>query len=66
MQVTVNSRVVDVTDDSTVRDLLAYLGYDLRAIAIAVDGVHVPRHKWSDFKIRGDQAVDVVSPMQGG
>jgi thiamine biosynthesis protein ThiS len=45
---------------------LERLGWQLSAIAIAIDGCFLARHKWSEYTLTDGQELEVVSPMQGG
>lgn len=66
MRVTVNGNYTDIEDHLTVGELLQHLNYAEQWMAVAVDGNHVPRHKWNQLIVRAGQCVEVVSPMQGG
>lgn len=63
-----NGRALHVSAGSTVRDVVAALGADPdeRGVAVAVDGVVVPRSAWSGTPLRADQRVEVVRATAGG
>lgn len=69
MRITLNGETKDLpnTMPFTLADALTYLEYALDApIAVAVDGTFVPRSAWDRTLLCGGEAVEVVSPMQGG
>ncbi|RMG44379.1 MAG: sulfur carrier protein ThiS [Acidobacteria bacterium] len=49
-------------------ELLRELGYDPegRGLAVAVDGVVVPRSRWVETVLRPGARVDIVGAVQGG
>lgn len=49
----------------TVRDVLAGLGLPDQGVAVAVDGVVVPKGQWHQV-IPDDAQVEVVTAVQGG
>lgn len=65
MTVTVNGEVTDLRTDASVRDLVTAMGLPDRGIAIAVDGVVVPRGSW-DRRLHAGAGVEVVTAVQGG
>ncbi len=46
--------------------LLSELGYEGSHFAVAVNGDFVPRGQYASFQIQGGEALEVLSPMQGG
>lgn len=66
MQVTVNGTVVECEPPLTIFGFLQRSGYDLRFVAVALDGSHVPRQQWNKALIHAGQSVEIVAPMQGG
>lgn len=66
MQVTINGISSEVESRFTLREFLSRLGYEQDSIAIAIDGAHVPRHKWDNVTVEEGQSVEIVAPMQGG
>jgi len=65
MHLTINGQASEVPS-LTVAELLRFLGYTDRWIAVAVDGTHVPRDVWSEQSLQDSQNVEILSPMQGG
>ncbi|WP_303673774.1 sulfur carrier protein ThiS [Vampirovibrio chlorellavorus] len=66
MQLLVNGEPHQVPEATSVQDLLNQLGYEPKAIAVAVDGDFVPKHQYATLALRPAQSVEVLSPMQGG
>jgi sulfur carrier protein len=58
----------DLTYDGppTVAALLARLGHDPAAVAVAVNLTFVPRREYATKILKAGDEVEVVAPMQGG
>lgn len=54
------------TSAATLADLVATLGHDPNAVATAVNGEFVPRHKRGSTKLTAGDNIEIVSPRQGG
>lgn len=64
--VTVNGKVIEVPEGTTLADLLGSEGYDRSRIAVEVDGDICPRADLGSHVIRGGETVEVVSFVGGG
>ncbi len=64
--VTVNGKVIEVPEGTTLADLLGSEGYDRSRIAVEVDGDICPRADLGSRVIRGGETVEVVSFVGGG
>lgn len=66
--VTLNGEHVPLPAQSTLVALLAGLpgGVPTAGVAVAVDGDVVPRGDWAHRPLRGGEAVEVVTAVQGG
>lgn len=64
--VTVNGKVIEVPEGTTLADLLGSEGYDRSRIAVEVDGDICPRANLGSRVIRGGETVEVVSFVGGG
>ena len=64
--VTVNGKVIEVLEGTTLADLLGSEGYDRSRIAVEVDGDICPRADLGSRVIRGGETVEVVSFVGGG
>lgn len=49
-------------------DLLAAQGFQMetRGIAVAINGSVVPRSKWAETMLSGEDDIEIVKIMQGG
>jgi sulfur carrier protein len=65
MVVTVNGEAREVKA-ATVAALLAELGYEGRFFAVAVNHDVVRRGRWDDARLAEGDAVEIVTPRQGG
>ncbi|MEX2551472.1 MAG: sulfur carrier protein ThiS [Actinomycetota bacterium] len=67
MVLTLNGETRELPPGSTLKDVLAILGYDSpRGVAVAVDGNVVPRSLWDGFDLDGGMRVEVLRAVQGG
>lgn len=65
MRVTVNGEQHDVSA-STVHALLGELDYEGTHFAIAVNYDVVPRGRWASTSLSDGDAIEILSPRQGG
>ena len=66
VSVTVNGKVIELPEGTTLADLLGSEGYDRSRIAVEVDGDICPRADLGFRVIRGGETVEVVSFVGGG
>jgi len=66
MQLVINDEPALVSDDLTLDDLLDELGYTQGAVAVAMEGAFIPRSAYATVTLQEGQALEIVSPMQGG
>lgn len=64
--VTVNGRRRELSEGSTVADLVRSLGADPSGCAVAVNGEVVPRSDWEERPVAGADVVEVLTAVQGG
>jgi sulfur carrier protein len=64
--ISVNNKSLNVGDAISVRDLLDQLGYNVKSVAVAVNGMFVARANHADTKLKENDKLDIVAPMQGG
>jgi sulfur carrier protein len=64
----VNGTPTEGRDGATIADLLEDLGIDAgaRGVAVAVDGVIVPRGEWPARAVLAGAQVEALTAMQGG
>ena len=65
MVLTVNGEAREV-GSSTIPALLDELGYEADFLAVAVNAEVVPRRRWPEAAIREGDAIEIVTPRQGG
>ena len=66
MQVWINGKPGELTDDARVPDALALLELPGRGVAVAVDGVVVPRAEWPATALADGARIEVLTAVQGG
>jgi sulfur carrier protein len=67
-RVVVNGVDRELPETGTLHALAAELGVadEVRGVAIAVDGIVIPRGQWMDVVLRDDAKVEVVRASAGG
>ncbi|MGB3485509.1 MAG: sulfur carrier protein ThiS [Mycobacterium sp.] len=65
MKIILNDEEVQVSEPTTVRDLLAQRGIEEKGVAVAVDWAVLPRSRWESPLLDGSR-VEVVTAVQGG
>ena len=66
MQVWINGKPGELADDARVPDVLALLEVPETGVAVAVDGVVVPRAAWPGTALAEGARVEVLTAVQGG
>jgi sulfur carrier protein len=66
MRAIVNGEEWELTDGSTVGDVLRRLGAPATGIAVACGDEVVPRASWSDTPVRDGDRIEVLTAVQGG
>lgn len=66
MQLTVNGAPTELAEDTTVARLVEERAPDRRRVAVARNGEVVPRSAWAGTRLRGGDAVEVLSAVAGG
>jgi sulfur carrier protein len=64
--IVVNGVEREIPDGTTVSGLLAELGVPSAGVAVAVDGVVVPRAEHADTPVPDGATVEVLTAVQGG
>jgi sulfur carrier protein len=66
MKLIVNGEPRDQSDGATLADVVAQLTVAPSGVAVAVNGVVVPRGSWSATTLSDDDRVEVLTAVQGG
>ena len=66
MVITLNGAKCEISDGSTLEDLLTSLSTGSRGSAAVVDGEVVPRSVWPMTQLREGQQVELITAVQGG
>ena len=66
MPVTVNGQPWVLPEGATLAEVIERLGAPSRGVAVAVDGVVVPRDRWPGTALPDGASIDVVTAVQGG
>lgn len=63
---TLNGQKIMLAHPYTVQHLLDVNGYAAMTVAVAVNGVFVPKAQHEINILTGGEEIDIVAPMQGG
>jgi thiamine biosynthesis protein ThiS len=66
MQINFNGKTLEIAEPICLKDLLLKLSYHPDLVAIAVDGIFVPRSDWHLQLVKDGSTLVIVAPMQGG
>ncbi len=66
MQILVNGKSYYANEKICVKDIVRELGYEAQAVAVVINGSHVPKSSWPERELLEGQCLELVSPMQGG
>lgn len=66
MQVVINGTSREITENTTLQQVLDEYGVPERGVAVAVDGTVVPRTSWPTTTLRPDTGIEVLTAVQGG
>ena len=66
MTVTVNGQLCELPGNATLADVLEQLDAPSSGVAVAVDGVVVPRASWPVLALHEGASIEVVTAVQGG
>lgn len=66
MKIEVNGEFMQVPEDTTVGDLVRMLEYEMRGMAVALDGEVVSRSTWDETHLREGNRIEIVRAVQGG
>lgn len=66
MKLIVNGGPQEHPDDATLADVVAMLTAAPSGVAVALNGVVVPRGSWGDTTMADNDSVEVLTAVQGG
>lgn len=68
LTITLNGEPADLSSPATLADLLGgpLAGRETRGLAVAVNGLVVPRHRYGVHPLASGDVVEVVTAVQGG
>lgn len=67
MEITVNNSSQEVTDHSTLYDLVhARLGDKQKGIAVAVNNTVIPKANWEGHLLKSNDSILIIKATQGG
>ncbi len=62
----VNGSSLEVNEKSTVIDLITKLNYQDQRIALEINGVIIPRSKYTEFALNKDDICEIIKAVGGG
>ncbi len=66
MEIVVNGRRREVTDGSTVSELVSSLGFGDRHVVVERNGEPVERERFSEIAIEAGDRIEIVQAVAGG
>jgi sulfur carrier protein len=66
VNIMINGRPREVADNDTLAAVLEEFGVPNQGVAVAVDGVVVPRASWPTTGLKPEVAVEILTAVQGG
>ncbi len=66
MNITVNGQQKETTAAPDIASLLKAEGYEGRLVAVALNGVFVPKNSYVQKTLQDGDDIEIVAPMQGG
>ncbi|GGY80810.1 sulfur carrier protein ThiS [Pseudoduganella plicata] len=66
IDIELNGERRQVAPGQTLHDLVAALGLEGQALALAVNRAVVPRQRWREVALQGQERVDIVRAIGGG
>jgi len=66
LKLSVNGKSRELEDSCSLSDALSRLGFHGRQFAVAVNGAFVPKHRHPQLRLEGGEALEILTPMQGG
>ncbi|MGH1377160.1 MAG: sulfur carrier protein ThiS [Alphaproteobacteria bacterium] len=66
MNIILNGNALTLDKTINIHDFLSHEGYDGKLVAVALNGVFVPKSNYSEQLINENDKVEIVAPMQGG
>ena len=66
MKLIVNGEPQEQPDDANLADVVAALTRAPSGVAVALNGVVVPRGSWNNTTLADDDSVEVLTAVQGG
>ncbi len=66
MNIQLNGKTCELQDQLKIDQALLLLGYDPSLVAVAVNGIIVPKREYGTVVLADQDRLDVVMPMQGG
>ncbi|MBI2790616.1 MAG: sulfur carrier protein ThiS [Gammaproteobacteria bacterium] len=66
INVKINSHLYLLPEKCSLSEALAFYNLQVQNFAVAIDGKLVPRSQYAQLKLRNDNCIDIIVPMQGG
>ncbi len=66
MNIILNNELIELEDDQSLQKLINSLGMQDSKFAIALNHTFIPKFLYHDTKIKDQDIVDLIIPMQGG
>ncbi|QQF52603.1 sulfur carrier protein ThiS [Campylobacter fetus] len=66
MKIKINSNIIDIDENLSLKNWLETNGYNLDRIAIECDGEIISKSVWNEFILRENASLEIVEFVGGG
>lgn len=68
MNIKLNNEIISTENNITLNDLVTSRlnGKELKGIAVALNEMIIPKHKWQDTILKEEDSIEIVHAVQGG
>ena len=66
IEIVVNGEKERLKEETTIKEIVASLGYQEKSFAVAVNGTFVPLKEYEQKMIKNGDVIDILAPMVGG
>ncbi|MFI4937422.1 MAG: sulfur carrier protein ThiS [Candidatus Berkiellales bacterium] len=66
MKIWINDKEVSLEPECDLNAVLNAIGIKLSFFAVALNGNIVPKNNYNNVKLKNDDHIDIIVPMQGG
>lgn len=61
-----NNESIEISENLSLEDVLTQWNAVSKPFAVALNKTFIPSHQFSEIKLKEDDSIDIITPMQGG